>query len=157
MKKDVYISIRGIQAIDGDRDVTELFTQGRFYRRNNSYYITYDESEATGFGGSKTTLKVEGGRKVTLMRNGATRSHLIVESGERNVGQYGTQHGDVLIGVNAHKVESRLNDEGGDLYFSYSLDINTSLISENEVFISINAHPDVSSMLSLAEEEKTTV
>ena len=138
MKKDVFIKIKGVQHADGTDDVTELVTQGNFYRRNNNYYVTYDESEATGFGGSKTTLKVEGGRKVTL-------------------GQYGTQHGDVLIGVNAHKVESRLNDEGGDLYFSYSLDINTSLISENEVFISINAHPDVSSMLSLAEEEKTTV
>lgn len=137
MKKDVYISIRGIQAIDGDRDVTELFTQGRFYRRNNSYYITYDESEATGYEGSKTTLKVEGSRKVTLTRSGAVRSHLIVEEGERNIGHYGTAGGEMIIGVNTRLIRSSLTDAGGDLRFSYSLDVNSSLISENEVYVNV--------------------
>ena len=137
MKKDVYISIRGIQAIDGDRDVTELFTQGRFYRRNNSYYITYDESEATGYEGSKTTLKVEGNRKVTLTRSGAVRSHLIVEAGERNIGHYGTAGGELIIGVNTRLIRSSLTDAGGDLRFSYSLDVNSSLVSENEVYVNV--------------------
>ena len=137
MKKDVYISIRGIQAIDGDRDVTELFTQGRFYARNNSYYITYDESEATGYEGSKTTLKVEGSRKVTLTRSGAVRSHLIVEAGERNIGHYGTAGGELIIGVNTRLIRSSLTDAGGDLRFSYSLDVNSSLVSENEVYVNV--------------------
>ena len=137
MKKDVYISIRGIQAIDGDRDVTELFTQGRFYRRNNSYYITYDESEATGYEGSKTTLKVEGSRKVTLTRSGAVRSHLIGEAGERNIGHYGTAGGELIIGVNTRLIRSSLTDAGGDLRFSYSLDVNSSLVSENEVYVNV--------------------
>lgn len=137
MKKDVYISIRGIQAVDGDRDVTELFTQGRFYRRNNSYYITYDDSEATGYEGCKTTLKVEGSRKVTLTRSGASRSQLIVEQGERNIGHYGTIAGEMIIGVSTKLVRSSLTDSGGDLRFSYSLDVNSSLISENEVYINV--------------------
>lgn len=137
MKKDVLIHIKGIQLINGERDTTELFTQGSFYRRNGNYYITYDESEATGFVGSKTTLKVEENRKVTLIRNGSSRSHLIVERGERNIGQYGTEQGNLTIGINAHKIESRLTDEGGELFFSYSLDVNASLISENEVTIQV--------------------
>ena len=41
MKKNVLINIKGIQKIDGVQDVTELFTQGSFYKRNNSYYVTY--------------------------------------------------------------------------------------------------------------------
>ena len=51
MKKDVMISIKGIQKSEGDRDEVELMTFGNFYKRNNNYYITYDESEATGFQG----------------------------------------------------------------------------------------------------------
>ncbi len=137
MKKDVYISIKGVQVIDGDKDVTELVTQGNFYRRNKSYYITYDESAATGFEGCKTTLKVDDSEKVTLIRSGAARSHLIVERNARNIGHYGTEAGDLMIGINAKVINSQLTDHGGDLHFSYSLDVNSTLVSENEVFISV--------------------
>jgi len=137
MKKDVFIHIRGIQCVDGLRDETELFTRGRYYRRNSSYYITYDESEATGYEGCKTTLKVEASNKVTLTRSGADRAQLVVERGNRNIGHYGTELGDLMIGVNPKVIDSHLTDEGGRLRFSYSLDINTSLFSENEVYINV--------------------
>ena len=137
MKKDVFISIRGIQKVEDERDVTELYTQGNYYRRNNNYYISYEESETTGFAGCKTTLKVEDSRKVTLIRSGTVRSHLVVESGERNIGHYGSEDGDFVIGVNARQIKSALNDKGGNLYFAYSLDLNSSLLSENEVFIKV--------------------
>ena len=137
MKKDVFISIKGIQQVEDEQDVTELFTQGSFYKKNNNYYITYDESETTGFDGSKTTLKVEGNDKVTLMRSGSVKSHLIIENGLRNVGHYGTLEGDMMIGVYTKSIDSSLCDTGGDLYFSYALDINSSLISENEVYINV--------------------
>lgn len=141
MKKDVWISIKGIQQIDDEKDTVELFTQGNFYRRNNSYYITYEESETTGFEGCKTTLKIEGENKITLIRSGLHRSHLIMENGERNLGHYGTDAGDMVIGVNTRQIKSGLSDQGGDLYFSYSLDINSSLLSENEVFVSVQDLP----------------
>ena len=123
--------------MDDERDETELFTRGNLCRRNNNYYITYDEIGATGFEGCKTTLKVEGNDKVTLIRSGPIRSHLIVQNGERNIGHYGTEQGDMVIGINARQIDSQLTDEGGDLYFAYSLDINSSLVSENEVFINV--------------------
>lgn len=137
MKKDVFISIRGIQTVDDERDVTELYTQGNFYRRRDNYYIAYDESETTGFAGCKTTLKVEKNNKITLIRSGAHRSQLVVESGERNLGHYGTEDGSFMIGVNARQIKSGLTDDGGELYFAYSLDLNSSLLSENEVFITV--------------------
>lgn len=137
MKKDVLITIKGVQKVENEKDTTELFTQGNFYKKDNSYYITYDESEATGFDGSTTTLKVEGSEKVTLIRSGSTRSHLIVQNGERSIGHYGTTEGNLAIGVFTKQINSSLGDNGGDLYFSYTLDINSSLLSENEVFISV--------------------
>ncbi len=140
MKKDVFITIKGIQKVDHEKDTTELFTQGNFYKKNNSYYITYDESEATGFQGSTTTLKVEGNDKVTLIRSGNIRSHLIAQNGERNVGHYGTSEGNLSVGVYTKQINSELDENGGDLFFSYSLDINSNLISENEVYINIKSN-----------------
>lgn len=138
-KKEVYIKIKGVQIVDEQSDTTELFTLGSFYKKNNNYYITYDESEATGFSGGKTTLKVEGNNKVTLLRSGESKSHLIIESGQRNVGHYGTSVGDMMIGVYTKELSSELCDDGGDVYFHYALDINSTLISDNEVFINIKS------------------
>lgn len=137
MKKNVLIKIKGVQIVESDQDVTELFTHGMFYKRNDSYYITYDETEATGFDGSKTTLKVEGDEKVTLIRSGKVKSHLIIENGTRCIGHYGTESGNMMIGVYTKDITSELTDSGGDLYFRYALDINSTLISENEVFINV--------------------
>lgn len=136
-KKDVYIKIKGVQIVDDQSDTTELFTLGSFYKKNNNYYISYDETETSGFGFGKTVLKIEGSNKVTLLRSGETKSHLIIENGQRNVGHYDTMQGDVMIGVYTKALDSKLSDAGGDVYFQYNLDINSSLISENEVFINV--------------------
>lgn len=137
MKKEVLIKIKGVQIADGEQDVTELFTQGFMQEKNNAFYITYEETETTGFEGCTTTLKVDND-KVVLMRNGPMKSHLIIENGKRNLGHYGTSEGDLMIGVNTKNIENALTKNGGDIYFSYTLDINSSLISENEVFVNIS-------------------
>lgn len=138
LKKDVWIHIKGLLRDDEDEeDKTELYTQGSYYKKNGSYYITYEESETTGFAGCRTVLKVDGGNKVSLVRHGDSRSHLMIERGERNVGYYNTGVGELMIGVSAHEIDVKLDDRGGQLYFSYSLDVNSTHISDNEVFISV--------------------
>lgn len=91
MKKDVIITIKGTQFADDEQDSVELTTVGLLYRRGNAYYICYNESEATGFDGAKTTLKVEGDRRVTMRRTGDNmRSQLIIEKGQRHQCFYDT-------------------------------------------------------------------
>ncbi len=137
MKKEVLISIKGIQVVDGEEDTTELFTTGNFYLKEDSYYITYEESETTGFEGTKTTLKIAPDNIVSLIRHGELRSNLVVKEGQRNVGYYYTMQGEILIGVSGSKVKINLDEHGGDLEFKYSLDINSSHVSDNEVHINI--------------------
>lgn len=142
MKKDVLINIKGVQSADGSSDTTELFTQGVFYKRGKNYYVTYEESETTGFEGCRMTLKVEGTDKVSMIRHGASRSNLTIERGNRNIGFYNTIQGELLIGVSATAVDVDISDDGGKLYFKYSLDINSSLVSENEVYVDIRENPN---------------
>jgi uncharacterized beta-barrel protein YwiB (DUF1934 family) len=137
LKKDVWIKIKGIQTVDGEQDTTELYTQGRYYEKNGCYYITYEETETTGFDGCRTILKVEGDRRVSLMRSGPSRTNLLLEKDERNVGYYGTSEGELMIGVSAHELHNSLGEHGGEVYFRYSLDVNASHISDNEVYVTI--------------------
>ena len=55
MKKDVIITIRGLQTFeDTGEDNVELVTNGRFYNKGGCYYVSYKESELTGLGNTTT-------------------------------------------------------------------------------------------------------
>ena len=108
------ITIKGTQFADNEQDSVELTTVGRLYRRGEAYYICYNESEATGFDGAKTTLKVEGDRRVTMRRTGENmRSQLIIEKGERHQCFYDTGYGAMMLGISGDDIISCLNDSGG--------------------------------------------
>lgn len=141
MKKDVLITIKGTQKVAGDQDTIEMMTTGRFYRKNKLYYICYEETEATGYDGCRTTLKVGPHDKVTMTRFGPSRSQLIVEQNVRHQCQYDTGYGAMTIGVMGSIFESTLNDNGGTLTFGYTLDIEATVASENTVEITVKELP----------------
>lgn len=137
--KDVSIKLVSVQ-IDGDmRQETELLSDGTYEKTDKGYRIAYEESEATGFEGSVTTLETEGSRKVTMNRTGAVSSNLIVEDGIKHHCVYGTPYGDFTVGVNATFINSDLNDEGGKLEFHYVIDVNSSYVGDFEIIIEIKA------------------
>ena len=93
MKKDVLITIKGLQNYeDQEEDRVELVTRGSFYLKNDDYYITYKESELTGLGSTTTTVKIEPER-VTVLRFGETRSHMVFEEGQKHISYYDTAAG----------------------------------------------------------------
>lgn len=137
MKKDVLITIQGTQRVGKDKDSIEMMTTGRFYRKNNLYYISYEETEATGYDGCRTTLKIGPHNKVTMTRFGPSRSQLIVEQGVRHQCQYDTGYGAMTIGVMGNQFKSTLNDRGGKLFFGYTLDIEATVATENTIEITV--------------------
>lgn len=139
MRKDVVISIKGIYAGEEDTDSLELVTQGQFCRRKDSYYIRYRESAATGYENCVTTLKVDGSDCVTISRTGAAQTSLIIEKNRRHLCHYNTGVGAFTVGVFSNSIESDLTDEGGRLHFQYTLDVNASFASENDVEIRVRA------------------
>lgn len=136
MKKDVLINIKGIYSIDDEKDTIELFTTGTFSQENGEYTICYDETEATGFEGSHTTLSIIPG-KVTLQRTGTANSQLIIEQGVRHQCHYDVGYGNMMIGISGSKIKHNLTDNGGNLEFHYSMDVNSLFSSENEMYVSI--------------------
>ena len=137
-KREALIKIKGIQRAGGDDDVVELLTTGFFSRQKGGYLISYEESEATGFGGAQTTLYYEEKpNRVTLTRTGSVNSQLIVEQGKRHQCSYDLGYGSMIIGVNCSVIHSTLSEAGGQIAFGYSLDLNTALTSENQVIIAV--------------------
>ncbi|MBR5486010.1 MAG: DUF1934 domain-containing protein [Oscillospiraceae bacterium] len=139
MKKEVVITITDVQDIDGDTETIELTTAGKFYKKGDVWYLAYEETEATGYEGCTTTLKIEPVGKVTITRFGKTaRTQLVVEPGVRHQCLYGTGYGDIMLGVMGSGTQLKLTEDGGEVSFAYSLDVNTSLASHNSVTVQVH-------------------
>ena len=138
MQENYLISILGQQNYDGELGEVQLTTVGSYITKGSSRYILYREYDSDEPAAKITSiLKVDGNRRVTLIRNGQQRSRLILEKGKRHLCHYDTGFGTMMVGVFADRIKSDLDDSGGSLEVSYSLDINSGLKSLNEIFINI--------------------
>ncbi|MEG0020942.1 MAG: DUF1934 domain-containing protein [Oscillospiraceae bacterium] len=136
MKENFLIHIEGTIVADDVKDVVDLTTVGSFYEKDSKFYICYNESSATGFDGSMTTVKVwERGASIT--RYGKHRSCLIIEEGATNICNYDTPAGSIMLDINGVGVKSKLGAKGGDLNLSYSLSGSGMLISDNTININV--------------------
>ena len=139
MKKDVYISIKGRQELDGQKDNIEMTTEGHFYDKDGKYYISYNEGELSGLEKCSTTLKISPDGTVTMMRRGQTNTHLVFEKGRCHTGHYETPYGDFTISVTAKDVDVDIDENGGDLSIDYIMDINNVAQSHNGISLKIRA------------------
>lgn len=137
MKENYLINIEGTMEQDGESDKVSLMTRGNFVQREDRFFISYKETEATGYQGSITTVKAEGDKKVSMLRNGQMPSRLVIELGKRHVCHYDTGFGSLSLGVAADEIENSLTEHGGELMFSYTLDTGMERLSRNKVKITV--------------------
>lgn len=146
MEEKYLITIKGTMEQDGKSDTVELMTRGSLVHKDGAYYIIYKETEATGYEGCTTTVKVaDDARKVSMLRFGKVPSQLIIEKGTRHLCHYETGYGAISLGVAADVIEHQLSDQGGKLNFSYTLDSGVeNFISRNLVAITVDPLPEQS-------------
>lgn len=144
MEENYLITIKGTMEQDGNAETVELMTRGSFVKREGSYFIVYHETEATGYAGCTTTVRLaEDASIVTMTRFGKASSQLVIEKGIRHLCHYETGYGAVSLGVAADIIEHQLGETGGRLRFSYTLDSGSEdFISRNLVDITVEALPE---------------
>lgn len=135
--KDVLIDIKGTQGIGDDVDTIELTTVGQMTIKNGKHYLFYKENDAIGSADVKTTLKAEGDNRITLSRSGGLESKLVIEKGRRSKCFYSTVQGELVLGIFGEEIINTLNDNGGILSMSYTIDVENSLLSRNKVEIKV--------------------
>lgn len=136
MKKNVLISLTSIQWQDDEKSETELVTKAKHSRENGWDIISYEDTSATGFEGSVTTIKVDKGTNASITRKGTANSVLSLEIGRKHFCQYGTPYGNLQIGVYTHTIENTIAKDGR-LYIKYTLDLNSSYLSDNEIIMTV--------------------
>lgn len=138
MNKDVIISVKGKQCAE-DKDVNELelVTEGKYYKKGNTYYVSYKESNLTGMEGTTTTLKITENGTVTLIRFGAVNSQFVFEPGQKHLSHYDTKHGTFNVCVTTNTVNVNVDENGGEVKVDYKLEIDNNNSGYNDFYMSI--------------------
>ncbi|MBO5021028.1 MAG: DUF1934 domain-containing protein [Clostridia bacterium] len=136
--KDVLIKIKGIQEPDSSQnEAIEFSTDGKMEINEDTITIFYNEGEMLEGADIKTKMQIIGNHTVITERNGSMNSRLVVQKGVRNTCFYSTPYGELSMGIYGEEIENDLNSNGGKLKMKYSIDTNLSLLSKNEVEITV--------------------
>ncbi|MDO4364115.1 MAG: DUF1934 domain-containing protein [Clostridia bacterium] len=130
------ITIIGHQRFDDDKDQVEMKTVGTVEHDDDNYIIRYNEeleSSSTPIRAKLNIAKDES--KVEMIKSGPYSSCLIIEKSKRHLCNYGTEYGDMLMGIFGREVENDFNENEGTFKFSYDIDINGAISSQNDVII----------------------
>lgn len=130
------ITIIGHQKFDDDKDQVEMKTVGTFEHDDDNYIIRYNEELENSTAPLRAKLNIAKDKsKVEMIKSGAYSSCLIIEKSKRHLCNYGTEYGDMLMGIFGREVETEFNETEGTFKFSYDIDINGAISSQNDVII----------------------
>ena len=104
MKKDVLVSISGLQFEIDKEEAVEIISAGEYYNRNGKHYILYDEILEEVEGITNCTLKISD-KQVSIQKKGANNVHMIFEVNRKNLTYYSTPFGDLQIGINTTSIK----------------------------------------------------
>lgn len=139
----ILLKVSGTQRIDNQRDKTELTTVAELDETEKEYIINYTEEQEPPYKAINVCVKIKKSRKIVEMtRTGAFNSCLTIEKSKRNLCQYATEYGNILMGISGHGIDGDYNGEEGEFLFSYDIDINGALASKNEVKLSFRKNQE---------------
>lgn len=142
MTKDVLLAIKGLQ-FDGSEEDTEIetVTAAEYYKKNNSHYVIYEEA-SEGF--QETTRNVIKFKEnsLDLTKRGLINVHMVFEENKKNMTNYATPFGNILIGIDARKIKVSEEEEGIHVDVDYALEMNYEHVADCRITMNIQPKGD---------------
>lgn len=133
--KEAVVKITDRHVQDGEEYTCELTTSGSLDFRPDGFTVTYVETDEE-LKGCTTTLKYSNGA-IIMTRTGKYNTELIIEKDRRHTCFYETPYGELMMGVYTKNMFTDMNENGGTLRFSYTIDFNNDLASENDLTVTV--------------------
>lgn len=138
MKKDVLVSISGLQYEIDKEEAVEVISVGKYYNRNGKHFILYDEILEDMEGITNCTLKIAE-HQVDIMKRGASNVHMIFEENTKNTTYYQTPYGELQVGIYTTQIKITEEKDKILVYINYGLDINYAFISDCQIQLKISS------------------
>jgi uncharacterized beta-barrel protein YwiB (DUF1934 family) len=122
--RDAIIHLESNHWTDGESSgPIRLTTVGHlaYEKKNDTWSVSYDESDATGMRGTRTRVSLFPNGRVVLRRTGSVEMELEFIKGDQRVEAKSTPYGPVRFSVLTHEAKGSINEEGGEIELGYSL------------------------------------
>lgn len=136
MKKNVVITVRGLQPeVDADEPI-EVISAGTYMRKDDTHYLSYEEADENG-NITKNRIKVTPG-SIEMVKKGAVTTQMIFLLGEKQYACYATPFGDLTLGITTKTIS--VTDTGDSLLteLRYGLEINGEHVSDCELDVEVH-------------------
>ncbi|HCO74921.1 MAG TPA: DUF1934 domain-containing protein [Clostridium sp.] len=136
MDKDAIIRVSSIQNNDED-DCIEIVSPGSFFKEDDEYVATYEETELSGLGDTLTTFRI-GENYFNLIREGDVNTNMEFKNGSSSSILYNTPHGGLSIKIKTNDVNIDINEAGGKVKVDYDVIIAKDQIINTKLVATIN-------------------
>lgn len=110
--------------VSSEPETIELMMEGRYHDDGTRVTISYKEGELTGMKDARTSISFQKNEPclVTMTRDGAVRTAMIFEPGQRHLCMYQTPYMPFELAVATKRVENHI-EENGTLHLIYTAEI----------------------------------
>ena len=137
MTKEVMLTIRGLQFDQGpDSEEIETVQWGQYYKKNGTHYIIYEEM-MEGFEEPVRNVIKFREREMNLMKRGMVNVYMAFEECKKNITNYLTPYGSLLIGMDTRRVKFSEGEEEIRLKVEYALEVNYEYLADCHIEIRI--------------------
>ena len=126
MSRDAVISVCSIQNND-EKERIEIVSPGFFFKENDEFVATYQETELSGLGDTLTTLRI-GKNYFNMIRTGDINTTMEFKNGRRASILYNTPHGGLCIKMKTNKIKVDIDENGGKVNVDYDV-----IVAKNEI------------------------
>lgn len=134
MAKDVLVSVKGTQFIDGEKDSIEVITSGTWYEKNGKQYLLYEETYEGMQVTTKNTVKITP-EIVEVTKKGAISSRMVYENGKQHMSDYMTPMGLIVLGITTKDIFVEADSDKLRLELRYAMEMNGQFVSESTLEI----------------------
>lgn len=139
MTKEVLIAVKGLQfGEEDDSEELESITNGTYYKKNGSHYVLYEEVSEGFEEISRNMLKFKE-HELSLTKKGLCNVQMIFEKNRKNMSNYQTPYGDIMIGIDTKDVVLEETEDKIHVLVEYVLEVNYQYFADCKIDILIRS------------------
>lgn len=144
MEKEVLFALKGLQfAVDeeGSARALETITAAEYYQRGGSHFVIYDEI-TEGFEDTTRNIIKFKDSLVEVTKKGLMNVHMVFEENKKNMTNYGTPYGNILIGIDTGEISIDEKEDHIQILVDYTLEANYEHLADCRIEMNIRNRED---------------
>ena len=140
MKKDVIITIRGLQFVQSEDDMepVEVVTPGEYYKKNGQHYLLFEEA-VEGFEEPTHNMMKFKEDQLEVRKKGLINVHMVFEENKKTLSYYQTPYGVMNMGIAATNIRVQEGKNNIDLQVDYALELNESYVADCTIQMNVQS------------------